>query len=403
MNKIGFLCALVFSVGLILFQKIEVVIPTNGTIVGESSDVDVITPDSGFINIINVKSGDVIKKDEVLFSYDNLDVFYKKDSINDTINSLNVALDTNSRDVFYLSELQNNAVKGFLEFPFDSVDALDTNYKKYQYWYLDIQEESRSAISLIDIISKEKVFISEKKSILAKKLKLLQSSLSPEINVLDLRTQIVDLDTNFARLESEEVNTKRELSRKSNEYIKELSDTLRTLEEKIVEIKTEVSNLSIELELNERKQIANTIVSPVDGVVFDVQQNFAVGSFLDASKVVLKIKRTSSKSNILVELPARYRPYVNIESKARILIESPLYREPIIGQVAKIGVDSERSKENENDNSRYFKVEVESENAELLDSSLIGLKASVYILKGNISIFNYLLSTFDKSITVGVW
>ncbi|WP_140351146.1 biotin/lipoyl-binding protein, partial [Vibrio parahaemolyticus] len=68
-NKLLLLLSISFVLVLMTSLKFEVVTPGNGVIIGGAGDIDIITPDSGFINALNVKVGEHVEKGDVLFSY----------------------------------------------------------------------------------------------------------------------------------------------------------------------------------------------------------------------------------------------------------------------------------------------------------------------------------------------
>ena len=80
-KKIKFIFLVTLIIVLFATLKFEVVVPGEGIIVGGIGDIDIITPDSGFVNLVNVKEGGSINKGEIIFSYNNLDIFYREKSL----------------------------------------------------------------------------------------------------------------------------------------------------------------------------------------------------------------------------------------------------------------------------------------------------------------------------------
>ncbi|HBA8085280.1 TPA: biotin/lipoyl-binding protein, partial [Escherichia coli] len=61
--------------------KIDIVTPGTGVISGSSDKIEVTSPSSGLINEFSIKKGQQVLPGDVLFSYTNLDVFYKEKSL----------------------------------------------------------------------------------------------------------------------------------------------------------------------------------------------------------------------------------------------------------------------------------------------------------------------------------
>lgn len=76
-------------IGYIILAKIEISSPGEGIISGVSNRLEIVSPASGFINQFAIKTGDKVEKDQVLFSYTNLDVFHQEKTLSGLVTFAN--------------------------------------------------------------------------------------------------------------------------------------------------------------------------------------------------------------------------------------------------------------------------------------------------------------------------
>ncbi|EAZ1499497.1 hypothetical protein BTW73_23925, partial [Salmonella enterica] len=69
----------------ILFAKIDIVSSGTGVITGSNDKIDIVSPDPGFVSVFNLKTGESVHKGQLLFSYVNLDSFYREKTLNELV------------------------------------------------------------------------------------------------------------------------------------------------------------------------------------------------------------------------------------------------------------------------------------------------------------------------------
>ncbi|HFV9676632.1 TPA: hemolysin secretion protein D, partial [Salmonella enterica subsp. enterica serovar Waycross] len=69
----------------ICVAKIDIVSPGTGVITGASDKLVIVSPDSGFINKFDLRTGSPVKIGDILFSYTNLDVFHQEKTLNELV------------------------------------------------------------------------------------------------------------------------------------------------------------------------------------------------------------------------------------------------------------------------------------------------------------------------------
>ncbi|EIU2066380.1 hemolysin secretion protein D, partial [Salmonella enterica] len=65
----------------ICVAKIDIVSPGTGVITGASDKLVIVSPDSGFINKFDLRTGSKVNIGDILFSYTNLDVFHQEKTL----------------------------------------------------------------------------------------------------------------------------------------------------------------------------------------------------------------------------------------------------------------------------------------------------------------------------------
>ncbi|EBU4617990.1 hemolysin secretion protein D, partial [Salmonella enterica] len=69
----------------ICVAKIDIVSPGTGVITGASDKLVIVSPDSGFINKFDLRTGSKVNIGDILFSYTNLDVFHQEKTLNELV------------------------------------------------------------------------------------------------------------------------------------------------------------------------------------------------------------------------------------------------------------------------------------------------------------------------------
>jgi multidrug resistance efflux pump len=394
---------LIFSI-YILFAKIDIVSTGTGVITGSNDKIDIVSPDSGFISVFDLKSGDKVNRGDPLFTYVNLDSFYKEKNLKELVLYLKKNVSEISGDLNLLMMLVNS-VDG--KIAHDEYLNSNQELSAYKFYHekMELNTDDNNYFSRIQQIKENIDNLLMQKLILQKKSLLLKKSAAPEIELLNNESEI-------SKIESQQINDKISILDLENSHKKQADDFYNRLLSEVsresrdlTEQKKEIIKNEGELELLQNKVKSNSLLSPVDGVVLDITQSLTEGSYLEPSQLVLKIKKNIVEHLIDARFDTKYRPFIFNGAKVKIVVNSPGYKKYYNGSISKISADSFVDKEKSiEDNHRYYKVEIlyDKNNGEIPEYSE-GIQVSVYAISKKISIFDYLFSLINSNVIFNVW
>nr|WP_306803789.1 HlyD family efflux transporter periplasmic adaptor subunit [Providencia sp. PROV129] len=156
------------------------------------------------------------------------------------------------------------------------------------------------------------------------------------------------------------------------------------------------------MELLRNKIRANSVLAPTDGVVLNIEKDLEKGSYVEASNLVMVLKKHRDSRVIEAKVLAKYRPFIAPQLPVKIVVNSPGFKKIIRGTVTKISADSFADKERMSQ-ERFYSVQVTPEQETILSSEHDGLPVMVYISSKKISVFSYLTALIGDNISFNVW
>ncbi|EMX6284936.1 MULTISPECIES: HlyD family efflux transporter periplasmic adaptor subunit [Providencia] len=391
-------------IGYILLAKIEISSPGEGVISGVSNRLEIVSPASGFINQFAIKTGDKVEKEQILFSYTNLDVFHQEKTLTNLVTFANERINELEENKKLLNKILDGSIKTESEYFFFAKGLQSKTLSAYRELYghillrMEISNLRDKYISQI----KESSELEKQINILKKKDLLLKNARAPEIEKLNNNAE---LSRTNALMTSGELNAQgllREISLLEKKYTARLIGEIQENETLLHRLKKEKLENSGQMDLLRNKIRANSVLSPANGVVLSIEKDLEKGSYVEASNLVMVIKKQQDTRVIEGKILAKYRPFIAPKLSAKIVVNSPGFKKIISGKVTKISADSFTDRERTNQ-ERYYSVQITPEqNTELLPEH-DGLPVMLYISSKEISVFHYLTALVSDNMTFNVW
>lgn len=387
----------------VLLRDIDVVSPGTGVITGAEDKVEILASDAGFINDFHLKTGDMIKVGDVLFSYTNLDSLYQERTVKELIDFADLRLKTLNDDQKLLSKILENV--------YDTEDTgslYDENISKTQAAYrfindfLNIKNSERNKMDRIEKLKEEKKNLEDRIILLRKKMALFISASSPEIEKINTEDEIKNIQTQITNNESAVLLLEGEIESDNNSFISAVLNQIQKNDEVITQLTRERLDNIGKHELLKHKIKTSSVVSPVDGIILSVEKNLESGSFIEHSQSVMTIKKSDTRKIIDAKFLARYRPFLYAGGSVKISINSPGFKKNIFGVIKKISPDS-FDDENKHTSERYYKVEIEPKREESIPPELEGIPVNAYAISRKITLLDYITSTFNDNVVFSVW
>lgn len=122
-------------IGYILLAKIEISSPGEGVISGVSNRLEIVSPASGFINQFAIKTGDKVEKEQILFSYTNLDVFHQEKTLTNLVTFANERINELEENKKLLNKILDGSIKTESEYFFFAKGLQSKTLSAYRELY----------------------------------------------------------------------------------------------------------------------------------------------------------------------------------------------------------------------------------------------------------------------------
>ncbi|MGO2346113.1 MAG: HlyD family efflux transporter periplasmic adaptor subunit, partial [Providencia sp.] len=239
-------------------------------------------------------------------------------------------------------------------------------------------------------------------NILKKKEILLKNAHAPEIEKLNNNA---DISRTNALMTTGELNSQgllREIALSEKKYTARLINEIQENETQLNRLKKEKLENSGQMELLRNKIRANSVLSPANGIVLSIEKDLEKGSYVEASNLIMVIKKQQNARVIEGKILAKYRPFITLQLSAKIVVNSPGFKKIIHGKVTKISADSFNDREKMNQ-ERFYSVQITPEQDTMILPEHDGLPVMIYISSKKISVLNYLTALISDNITFNVW
>ena len=394
---------LILALYLMTTNKIEIVTPGQGIISGKQEDIDIITPDSGFVNQLGVDIGEEVQQGQVLFSYINLDDFSKEQSITNLISMIQDHLKDNVYKIGVFYRLYGQLLNGLSEpFHHQSVQK-DADLLRLINQFNSLIIKKQTSVDKEDVYNREQAGVLAEIEVLKDKVELLEKSKSPKINILDAYTELSRLKVSLINLDEKKLINQQLFKNDVNEFKRALMEQIAALTQQNKTYQRELLEYSDAIKHVKSKLKANIIRAPIDGTLLDMDNSFTIGSYITESQKVLTIKQAQQDSLIKAEIAAKYRPFVHVGSKVKMVIDAPGSETFFYGTVTKISIDSFEDKKAPHANERVYKIDVEPEDESHLDQELVGVQVNLYILNKEINLMQYIMTLLSNNLYFNAW
>lgn len=391
-------------VAYITFAEIDVSSPAEGVISGVSNRLEIVSPASGFINVFNIKTGDNVTKDQVLFSYTNIEAFHQEKTLTHLVEFANERIGELEENKKLLNHILAGEITNESQF-FNSARNIKSKslsaYKELSE-YLLLQMETHNLQAQHSAQIKELTELNNQITILKRKGALLIKAGAPEIEKLNNNA---DISRTTALITTGELHAQsliREIALSSKKYTTNLIGELQDNEDQLNRLKKEMLENSGQMELLRNKIRANSVLAPADGVVLSIEKDLERGSYVEASKLVMVLKKHQEIRVIDAKIAAKYRPFIAPQLSVKIVVNSPGFKKILRGTVTKISADSFADNERTSQ-ERFYSVQITPEQDAAISSENDGLPVMVYISSKKISVFNYLTALLGDNISFNVW
>ncbi|WP_275076814.1 HlyD family efflux transporter periplasmic adaptor subunit [Providencia rettgeri] len=404
-KKIKILLAITsIFLGYITLAEIDVSSPGDGVISGLSNKLEIISPASGFINQFNIKTGDSVEKDQILFSYTNLDVFHQEKTLSNLVKFANERIEELEENKKLLNGLLNEEINSEEEFNRVAKNEKSKTlsaFKELSEYMLLLMEVS-NLHSQIVAQNKEVAELQNQIKILKKKGALLNNARAPELEKLNNNT---DLSRTLSLITTGELTAQRllrEILLSEKKYKTRLISEIQENEEQLNRLTKEKLENSEQMELLRNKIRANSVLAPTDGIVLSIEKDLEQGSYVEASNLVMVIKKQQDTRVIDAKIYAKYRPFIAPDLPAKIVVNSPGFKKIIHGKVTKISADSFADKD-KMAQERFYSVQITPNHDSVIAPEHDGLPVMIYISSKKISVLNYLTALIGDNISFNVW
>lgn len=401
--KVLFAAACLF-IAYIAFAEIDVSSPGEGVISGISNRLEIVSPASGFINVFNIKTGDNVKKNQVLFSYTNIEAFHQEKTLTHLVEFANERIDELEENKILLNAILKGNITSEPEFlsqiKTDKSKGLSAYKKLSEYLLLQMETSNLQAKYASQI--KELTELNNQITILKRKGALLIKAGAPEIEKLNNNA---DMSRTIALITTGELSAQeliREIDLSTKKYTTNLIGEVQNNEDQLNRLKKENLENRGQMELLRNKIRANSVLAPADGVVLSIEKDLEQGSYVEASNLVMVLKKHQESRVIEAKIAAKYRPFIAPKLPVKIVVNSPGFKRILHGTVTKISADSFTDNDRVSQ-ERFYSVQITPEQNTIISSENDGLPVMVYISSKKISVFNYLTALLGDNISFNVW
>ena len=388
----------------VVFAKIDIVSPGTGVITGASDKLVVVSPDSGFINKFDLKTGEKVRTGEILFSYTNLDVFHQEKTLNSLFQFADKRIDELEEDRRLLKIILDGDVRNEDDFELKTRSQFRQDLSAYKFLneYLSLKKEEENLKHREEKMIEEKDDLLRRKSLLQKKENLLRMAKAPEIELINNKSEISQITSQVTAGEISVLSLQNDIELAKNKFYSAVLEQLNNDSDQLTQLTRERLENKGQLELLRNKIKANSVVSPIDGVILSIERNFDKGSYVENSQPVMTIKKDDKSKVVDAKIFAKYRPFIFVGAKVKIIVNSPGYKKNLNGIITKISADS-FSDDEKNGMERYYKVEVKPNDESIISPELEGIQVNIYVLSKRVTLLNYITALVGSNLVFNVW
>ncbi|HED5897202.1 TPA: HlyD family efflux transporter periplasmic adaptor subunit [Salmonella enterica] len=400
--------AVIFTiVALIIYicvAKIDIVSPGSGVITGASDKLVIVSPDSGFINKFDLRTGSIVNIGDILFSYTNLDVFHQEKTLNELVLFADRRIISLEEDQRLLKILLAGEISEESEFSAKNKDFFSQELSAYKLLneYFSLRNEEKNLKLREEKMIEEKDDLHDRVLLLKRKGNLLKSARAPEIEIINNKTEISQITSQITTGKISLLSLQNDIKLANNRFRSSVLEQLNNNAEQLEQLRRERLENRGQLELLRNKIKANSVLSPTNGVILSIERSFEKGSYVENAQPVMTIKKNNESKVIDARILAKYRPFIFMGTTAKITVNSPGYKKTLSGEITRISADSFTDDE-KNGAERYYKVEIKPDDKVIVPPELEGVQVNVYALSKKVTLLNYITALVGDNIVFNVW
>lgn len=398
------LATIVFLIIYICIAKIDIVSPGTGVITGASDKLVIVSPDSGFINKFDLKTGSKVNVGDILFSYTNLDVFHQEKTLNELVLFADKRIRVLEEDQRLLKIILDDNVTEEMKLQVGNDNDFNQELSAHKFLneYLSLRFEEENFKRRENKMLEENEDLNNRQLLLKKKGRLLKLAGAPEIEIINNQTEISQIISQITAGDISLLSLQNDIKLADKRFRSSVLEQLSSNSDQLVQLRRERLENVGQLDLLRNKIKANSVVSPIKGVILSLERNFDKGSYVENSQPVMTIKKNNENKVIDAKILAKYRPFIFVGAKSKIIVNSPGYKTNIVGEVTKISADS-FSDDERNGVERYYKVEIKPDDESVISPEIEGVQVNVFVLSKRVTLLNYITALVGNNLVFNVW
>ncbi|APY57311.1 HlyD family efflux transporter periplasmic adaptor subunit [Salmonella enterica] len=402
-----FLALIVIMMVLIIYicvAKIDIVSPGTGVITGASDKLVIVSPDSGFINKFDLRTGSPVKIGDILFSYTNLDVFHQEKTLNELVSFAGRRIQNLEEDQQLLKMILAGEIPEESEFSAQIKELFSHELSAYKFLneLFSLRNEEKNLKQREEKMNEEKDDLHERLLLLKRKGNLLKSARAPEIEIINNQTEVSQIVSQITTGDISLLALQNDIKLANNRFRSSVLEQLNNNAEQLEQLRRERLENRGQLELLRNKIKANSVLSPTNGVILSIERSFEKGSYVENAQPVMTIKKNNESKVVDARILAKYRPFIFTGASVKITVTSPGYKKTIAGQITRISADS-FSDDEKNGAERYYKIEIKPDDSVKVPPELEGVQVNVYALSKKVTLLNYITALVGDNIVFNVW
>lgn len=292
-----FLALIVIMMVLIIYigvAKIDIVSPGTGVITGASDKLVIVSPDSGFINKFDLRTGSPVKIGDILFSYTNLDVFHQEKTLNELVSFAGRRIQNLEEDQQLLKMILAGEIPEESEFSAQIKELFSHELSAYKFLneLFSLRNEEKNLKQREEKMNEEKDDLHERLLLLKRKGNLLKSARAPEIEIINNQTEVSQIVSQITTGDISLLALQNDIKLANNRFRSSVLEQLNNNAEQLEQLRRERLENRGQLELLRNKIKANSVLSPTNGVILSIERSFEKGSYVENAQPVMTIKKT---------------------------------------------------------------------------------------------------------------
>ena len=406
--RYGIWSAFLFMAGAVVwatFGKVDIVVTAEGKLVTDSPNIVMKPLERTVIKSIDVKVGEVVKKDQILFTFDPVMNVAEAERLASELSTLSAQVDRLLAEFKYLkyevSDPQNEDQvwqKAIFDqrqkFYEEKIRYYDQSIKQIQASQhttresLAKQEEQLEAIKRIELMFIE---LQEKNTV------SLKETLEIQIQRMELEASVINLRNSLVEQQHQEQTA----IASKNSYIEEWRNSIST---ELVSVQRELTSTQKQYDKSQAQLTYDVLRAPCNAMVHEIA-SFPVGSAVREAEALITLVPLDSE----IELEAEVRPQdigkVHVGSEVRVKLNSfPFQRHGTLeGVVRTISEDSFEKQQGEPGSARTYyrtRITLSGHLRNVKDDFRLipGMECQAEIKVGERRIIEYLIHPLIKSL-----